>query len=212
MNLSQKNQKSKKIGIFGGTFDPIHFGHINLALELMEKRKLDEVWFVPAQINPLKQQVGTAPFKDRLNMLHLALSDIPQFQIHDIESFLPTPSYTLHTLRYILAKEAEKQVPAQFFLLLGEDCLPNFMEWHQPEEIVKLVPLLIGSRTGSWKPEVLAKYPISIRKAIETGMTTTNLMDISATELRKRLQRHLYCGHLIPAKVLDYIHAHALYS
>ena len=79
----------KKIGLYGGTFDPIHFGHINLAIELMEKRKLDEVWFIPTQVNPYKTHLKTTSFEHRVKMLDLALGMIPQFKVNEIEKHLP---------------------------------------------------------------------------------------------------------------------------
>src|SRR5436853_4449646 len=138
----------KRIGLFGGTFDPIHFGHLNLAFELMEKRGLDQVWFIPTQINPFKMEVPPTSMEHRLTMVQLAIRDIPQFHLKDLEKKRPPPSYTIHTLQAFIAEEAYSPTPNQFYLLLGEDSLPGFFQWHLPEEIVKLVPLLIGLRSG----------------------------------------------------------------
>jgi len=201
----------KKIGLFGGTFDPIHFGHLNLAIELMEKKELDEVWFIPAQVNPLKAQTPPHAMDHRLEMVRLAIQEIPQFHLQDLEKERPPPSYTIDTLRAFIAKEAYSPTPNQFFLLLGEDAIPSFYYWHLPEEIVKLVPLLIGSRFGLGEYE-LNKFSLPIRTAIEEGLIRTRLMDISSTEIRSRLAQHLYCGHLVPAVVLNYIRENGLYS
>jgi len=202
-------EKKQKIGIYGGTFDPIHFGHLNLVFELMEKHGLDEVWFVLAQINPHK--VGTSPVstEHRLAMLQLALEGIPQFHISEVECRRPAPSYTVETLRHFLQEPgAEKN---QFYLLLGEDSIPGFFRWHEVREIVQMVPLLIGSRTGEWDCDDPEADPL-ILGAIEKGIVKTNLMDISSTELRRRLSQNLYCGHLVPAKALAYIQKHDLYG
>lgn len=200
----------KKIGLLGGTFDPIHFGHLNLAFELMEKSALDQVWFIPAQISPFKVDKTSHSIDHRLAMVQLAIQDIPQFFLKDLEKERPPPSYTIDTLKTFIAEEAYQPTPNQFYLLLGEDAIPTFLNWHLPEEIVKLVPLLIGSRLGIEKYE-LNQFSHSIRTAIEKGYIRTRLMDISSTDIRKRLQKKLYCAHLVPASVLDYIQNHQLY-
>lgn len=201
----------QKIGLYGGTFDPIHFGHINLAMELKDKKDLDEVWFIPAQINPHKTHIPPVSMKHRLAMLELAIEDIPSFKIKDIEAHRPPPSYTVDTIRLILEQEEHRSSSRQFFLLLGEDSIPGFFKWHQPEEIVKLVPLLIGSRTGHY---IAAESDISpsIKSAIQQGMVKTRIMDISSTELRERLSKQSYCGHLIPARALNYVKKNQLYQ
>ncbi|MBA3722293.1 MAG: nicotinate (nicotinamide) nucleotide adenylyltransferase [Parachlamydiaceae bacterium] len=197
----------KKVGLFGGSFDPIHFGHLNLAFELMEKCGLDEVWFIPAKINPHKIKAAPLESNHRLAMVGLAIKDIPQFKVNDIEYHLPTPSYTLHTLQALLAQTREKE--CQFYLLLGEDSFSGFSQWYKPEEIVKLVPILVGSRTGEWANS----DQLDIIKGNENKIrfVKTNLMDISSTDLRLRLSKKLYCGHLIPSEVLSYIHQNKLY-
>lgn len=201
----------KKIGLFGGTFDPIHLGHLNLAFELMEKRGLDQVWFIPAQINPLKLQAPPTLMEHRLAMVQLAIEEIPQFHLKDLEKERPPPSYTIDTLRAFIAEEAYRPMPNQFYLLLGEDSVPGFLHWYLPEEIVKLVPLLIGSRSGIWQ-YALDHFSLSIREAIQEGLTPTRVMDISGTDIRKRFVQTLYCGHLVPAPVLHYIQENQLYT
>lgn len=200
----------KKIGLFGGTFDPIHFGHLNLAFELMEQKELDQVWFIPAQINPFKLEIPPTSIDFRFAMVQLAIQNIPQFQLKDLEKERPPPSYTIDTLRAFVAEEAYSQTPNQFYLLLGEDSVPGFFHWHLPEEIIRLVPLLIGSRSGIWQYEQ-DNYSLSIREAIQKGLTPTRLMDISGTDIRNRLAQKLYCGHLVPAAVLDYIQENQVY-
>lgn len=203
-------KERRKIGILGGTFDPIHCGHLNIAFELMEKRKLDQVWFVPAKLNPFKVERPPTLLEHRLNMVRLALQDIPQFFLKELESERPSPSYTIHTLRDLVAQEAHNPTPDQFYLLLGEDSIPGFVHWHLPEEIVKIVPLLIASRSG-FKQNSLEGFSLAIREAIEAGLTETALMDVSGSWIRERLSQNLYCGHFLSPLVLDYIRANRLY-
>lgn len=202
---------TRKIGIYGGSFDPVHIGHINLAIEIAEAHNLDEVWFCPAAINPLKQQRTAAGPAARLEMLHLATADIPNFKVIDIELQRPPPSYTIDTLRHLLAQPPTALPAFQLYLIFGADAIPHFHQWHQAEEIVKLVPLLIGQRSHDSIDKAVKGSP-EILQAMQKGLTPTRILDVSSTEIRKRLPKHLYCGHLLHAKVLDYISANHLYS
>lgn len=200
-----------KVGVYGGTFDPIHFGHLNLAIEIMEAHHLDEVWFCPAQISPHKQKMTPTPVHHRLAMLELALCDIPNFKVLDIETKRQGPSFTIDTLRELIAIENQYSNQKEFYLILGDDSLPEFSRWHLPEEIIKLVPLLIGRRSSQCQSLEFKGNP-AICEAIRNGLTPTRLMEISGTEIRQRLQQGKYVGHLLPAKVMDYIYKHHLYS
>lgn len=186
----------------GGSFDPIHFGHFNLALSLMETHGLDEVLWIPAKINPLKTKM---PIEDhhRLRMLELAIEDVSFFKISDQEIKREGASYTIETLRNLDPQN-------QYYLLLGDDVIPHFMRWKDPEAITDLATLLIGARQGSELPD-LSHFPDKIKKSFKEGWTPIPILDISSTQLRKRLKDKLICSHLMPAKVLDYIAAHGLY-
>lgn len=199
----------KLIGLYGGTFDPIHNGHINLAIELMEKRKLDEVWFIPAKVNPHKSDISFTSYEDRLAMIRLATQEISGFKVDEIEYSLPTPSYTIHTIQAL--QERESHASIQFFLMLGEDSIKNFLAWHQPEEIVKRVPLLIGSRSCDLPFNPALKENPLIYQAIREGWTKTHVLDISATYIRQRLSNGEYCGHLTHSSVIEYSKAKNLY-
>lgn len=200
----------KRVGLYGGTFNPIHFGHLNLAITLKEKQDLSEIWFIPTHVTPLRAQTPSLSPHHRLKMLELALEEIPGFEICEEELNRPPPSYTVDTVKEIL-----KKYPSfDFFLLFGEDSLLRFREWKDPLEIVKLVPLFIGSRRNI---ELVKRLPSlgfreEIGAAIRKGMVETPQIEISATQTRERLKKRLYCGHLMPAKVLDYIYENQLYS
>lgn len=209
MFLSEPVEK-KKIGLFGGTFDPIHHGHLNLAFELMEKKGLEEVWFIPAFLNPLKQHTSVTNFEHRSAMVSKAIRGIPQFFLKEIEKELPSPSYTLQTLKALRLATAHS-FSSHFYLLLGEDVLTNWMHWRSPEEIVDLASLLIGTRSvENFSLDSIGLSP-KIRKAVEEGLTKTRVLDISSTEIRKRISASLFCGHLLPSSVIDYIDQNHLY-
>jgi nicotinate-nucleotide adenylyltransferase len=193
----------KKIGICGGTFDPPHFGHLHLALTLKERHGLDEIWFVPAALSPHKELGSCVSFDDRLQMLELFLEEFSFCRVLDIELQRGTPSYTFDTLEQLSRKSQD-----QLFLLLGEDCLERFHQWYKILEIVKLVPLLVGSRSS--KGIELMDEGV-IKESVKKGFTKMPLLDISSSWIRGRLKKTLYCKHLMDRKVLDYIYQNGLY-
>lgn len=186
-------------GFFGGSFDPVHFGHINLALQMAEIHNLREVLFCPAFCSPFKK--GNPPQatpRQRLEMLQLALKEIPRLRVISLEIDRGGVSYTIDTLR-ILEKEGLK-----LHLILSEDSAVHFDRWKESDEILRIAPPLIGTRKNSH----LENLPEQLKK----GFTPTRMMEISSTEIRERLKKKMYCGHLVPGKALDYIHANRLYS
>lgn len=193
-----------KVGFFGGTFDPIHFGHLNLALSILEANQLKQVFFSPANYSPEKKKnPPIAPKEARKEMIELAIEDIPEFTVIEDEIEREGPSYTIDTIRAL-----EKRHPhMQFHLILGKDVLDRLAEWKEVEELLALAPPLIGARPGNHLPSL----PTDLKKKIKAGETPIPTMEISATEIRQRLREGKYCGHLLPAKVIDYIKQHRLY-
>ncbi len=205
-----QTSSKRKIALYGGTFDPLHFGHIQLALSAYERLALDEVWFSPAQVNPHKIGSPLTDVEHRLEMLRLGLADLPAFKVLDREAKRLGPSYTIDTIRDLL-RHPPIQEEFQLFLLLGADAARSFFGWHEPEEIVKLVTLIIGSRKSDPMPEMEARDP-TVWRAIEAGWLQTPMLDISATEIRERLRQQKYCGHLMPKRVIDYARNYQLYE
>lgn len=198
-----KNLFKGKIGLFGGTFDPPHNGHLNLACELLEKNQLKEVWFIPAALSPFPKNDYPASCEDRLAMVKCAISDFANFKAIDVELHRKPPSYTIDTVNFLINKYPKEE----FVLILGEDAALNFYLWKESEAIIQKLPLLIGSRKEIFLREKIDQLPTSdsMKKALKAALEETAMMDISATELRKRLASGKYCGHLIPQKVLNYI-------
>jgi nicotinate-nucleotide adenylyltransferase len=188
----------KKVGILGGSFDPIHLGHLNLATSLKQLCRLDEVIFVPAFCSPFKgDSPPQASPEDRLKMVALAIADVPEFALIDWEIHAKTPSYTIDTVRRL-----SKDRTLQLHLLLGDDQVADFSLWKEAEELVRLSPPLIGTRLGK---EV--NFPIPGSKSVKIP-----IFEASSTQIRERLSKKLPCEHLLPASVLDYIRKHQLYS
>lgn len=197
-----------KVGLYGGTFDPVHFGHINLALEMLEKDKVDSVLFCPAQISPFKQGELPVSGEHRVNMIERAIAGIPKISVIKNELNRPGPSYTIDTLKELIKEAALHTEDVQFYLILGEDALPSLHRWHKIEEIIDLVPLLIGTRSNEKKESPQGS---KLDKAIAEARVNTRVLDISATDIRNRLSTGLYCGHLVHKEVLDYIREFQLY-
>lgn len=199
-----------RIGVYGGTFDPIHFGHLSTAIEMIEYHSLDKVLFCPAKINPHKEDAPTASAYHRYKMLEIALADFPQSEIVINELQRDSPSFTIDTLRELTAEDKKKGLSSQFFLIIGEDTIPHFFRWHEPKEIIKLAKLLVARRFLSERPLELSLDP-EISEALSEGETPTPIMEISATRIRERIRKKQYIGHLVPAKVIDYIYQNHLY-
>lgn len=205
--------RGKLVGLYGGSFDPLHNAHLHLAFELMEHHGLDEVWFIPAQISPFKVDSVAVSASHRLKMVELALEGISEFRPLDIECRRPGVSYTVDTVEEILRAEAEYGDPAhpnRYHLLLGDDSVASLAKWHRIDELVELIPLLIGVREGASASDCKEASP-ALLEAVSKGLTDTSRWSISATQVRQRLRERSYCGHLVPPKVLDYIYQNQLY-
>lgn len=197
----------RKIGLLGGSFDPIHFGHLNLAMALLEQDQLDQVLFCPASLSPFKETAPPSASKQqRREMVKLAIAPVQQFAIFDWELEREGVSYTIDTVKKILEEGGGKQL----HLILADDALARLPEWKEYQQLLQLAPPLIGSRLIS--PPSLSGLPSALVQTIEKGMRKVPIMEISSTEIRQRLRQKKFCGHLLPAQVLDYIQKNRLYS
>jgi nicotinate-nucleotide adenylyltransferase len=188
----------KKVGILGGSFDPVHFGHLNLAISLKELCALDEVLFIPAGISPFKESTPpVAASNHRLTMLQMAVAPVPGARVLDWELAAEGPSYTIDTVRRLSADSSVK-----LHLLVGEDHLASLSCWKESAELFRLAPPLIGAR------DIQSQAAYSE----EGSFFRIPLFDISSTRVRERLAQKKYCGHLVPAPVLAYIEKNRLYG
>ena len=183
----------KKIGIYGGTFDPIHHGHLILAREAAEEFGLEKIIFVPAAASPHKlDRVATAP-AIRLEMLRAAIDGEPRFAIDEIELRRPPPSYTIDTIEALRSLEAA----ASFFYLVGEDNVPRLTTWHRFTELREMVQFIVLDRSG-----VKLDHPyLAIRRHL----------DISATDIRNRVATGRSIRYLVPPAVEKIIRDRQLY-
>jgi len=189
-----------QIGVFGGTFDPVHLGHLIVAEQAREQAGLDQVWFMPAAQPPHKLGRTLTPFAHRYEMLRLAVAGHDAFIVSDLENRLPPPNYTVHTLRHL----RQEHPTHRWFLLLGADSLLEFPTWYQPQEIVQLAMLLVVARPGYRIPEGWAsQFPY---RTIDTP-----LVEISSTDIRHRVREGRSIRYLVPRAVECYIAQHHLY-
>jgi nicotinate-nucleotide adenylyltransferase len=183
-----------KIAIYGGTFDPIHHGHLILAREGLEELHLDLVIFVPAAESPFKTNHQSAPAEHRLQMVRLATEHEPGFVVDSLEIDRGGTSFSIDTVLAI-----QKKFPdSELFFLLGEDNADHLAQWHRFEELEQLVRFVVLSRTNRRLPK---RYPV-IRRHFE----------VSSTEIRNRVANHRQITYLVPEVVLRYIQDHNLYQ
>ena len=199
-----------RLGLFGGSFDPVHFGHLRLATECRAQSRLDEVWLVPAARQPHKPGGPQASALDRMRMLELAVADIPALSVSRIEIDRGGVSYTVDTLREIQATHPH----AELFLLMGADTLRDLPNWREPAEICRLSTPLVVHRAGEPPPDfdVLAPLVSADRlaqiRALEVEMPA---VDISSTEIRERVARGESIEGMMPREVVEFIVLRGLY-
>lgn len=187
-----------RIGLYFGSFNPIHNGHIGLANYLLTT-DLEEVWLIVSPHNPLKESTHLLDDQLRLEMARLAVKKSPKIHVSDIEFGLPKPSYTIHTLDYLSTQYPEHE----FVLLIGADNAAMFDKWRAYETILSRFSVMVYPRTG---------FPNSSDKFPQMRFVNAPLFDISSTDIRQRLQKGEDCSHLIPEKVLQFINEHNLYQ
>lgn len=190
-----------RIAFFGGTFDPVHSGHLEMARVAVEKMQLDRLYFIPAGRNPLKADSPLASNQHRLNMIKLAIKDNPRFAVWGGELQRDGPSYSLHTVRHF----EEHHPDSRLFWLIGADQLPYLHQWYGLEELVRKIGFILVKRPGydMAMPQIpgIYLYPVD-----------NPLLPISATEVRASLKSGKSVAGAVPEPVLDYLQKQGLYS
>jgi nicotinate-nucleotide adenylyltransferase len=190
-----------RIGVFGGTFDPPHVGHLLLAADAREALRLDRLIFIPVYAQPFK--MGTPPVaspQDRLEMVRLAVADDANYAVDEAEISRKGLSYTVDTLEHL----AGRFKGAELFLLMGQDVLAGFPKWRNPERIQELATLALMMRSGA--PDVG-----DWRNAESAVMVSTRRVDVSSTEIRERRRAKKSIKGFVPESVERFIEARGLY-
>jgi len=190
----------KTVGIFGGSFDPIHIGHLITTRFVYEQRNLEKIIFMPCNISPLKPSILLVKPEHRLKMLKLALEPFSFFEVSDYEILKSETSYTIDTLLEL------KKTYESIELIIGYDNLLIFDKWHQPDKILDLAKLIVMKRKTDIDSKVINKY-MNLAYVIDTPS-----IEISATDIRNRLQNGRSIDYLVPRKVKEYIQENNLYT
>ena len=199
-----------RVGVFGGTFDPVHYGHLVLAEYCREQCRLDQVWFLPAAVPPHKQRQSLAPAPDRLEMLNLAIGGHETLTVCTLELDCGGINYTVDSLE-TLRQEYPNET---FFFLMGADSLHEMPTWKNPQRICQLATLAIVQRAGT--PEidfnVLAPFlPEPRLHEIEQYRVEMPLIDLHSTQIRRRIHLGLSIRYQVPRAVEKYVQAQGLY-
>ncbi len=198
-----------KIGILGGTFDPIHNGHLAVAEEVRSRLSLDEILFVPTGQPWRKGGNPIQPAKHRVEMVRLAIAGRPYYRLSLIEVDRKGPSYTLDTLTEL---SSGLSTAGEIFFIVGWDSLSDLPNWKSPERIIRLCRLVAVPRPGYSRPDFDSLETIVPGLSERVVMLDRPEVDISASEIRERVARGLPISGLVPEAVEEYIRGHGLYS
>lgn len=182
-----------KIGLYSGSFNPVHHGHVMLANYLVEFSDLDELWFVVSPQNPLKKREDLMKDEDRLKMVELALEGDSRLKVSDIEMSLPLPSYTINTLRALSAKYPDDQ----FVFICGMDSLQGMTRWREYQAILDNYQLLVFPRKGYDGGELICHPHV---KVLETPV-----VEVSSTFIRNSMKAGKDVRHFMPEKAYQYL-------
>ena len=209
----------KKIGILGGTFNPIHFGHLRAAEEIRENLSLDKVIFIPSGIPPHRPASEIVSFAHRYEMVKLAIAHNPSFSISDIEGQRAGKSYTVDTLKLL-----KEKINAEFYFIIGLDAFLEINTWKSPKELFTLTHFIVMPRKGFKQEEILTPlkrlFAEEVKKKNDAFILPTgkcvyfchiSSLNISATHIRRLLAEGRSIRYLVPKEVADYIYKKGLY-
>ena len=188
------------VGLYFGSFNPIHHGHLIIASHILQHSKLDQVWFVVSPQNPLKPSAGLLNEYHRLYLVQLAVEGEKNLRATDIEFRLPKPSYTIDTLTYL----QEKHPSYQFSVIMGSDSYQNISRWKNYEQLLRNYPVYIYLRPGFLE---LDDYPYAQVKIVQAP-----LLEISATQIRNSVKHGKSIRYLVPDNVKEEIEKNSYYK
>jgi nicotinate-nucleotide adenylyltransferase len=198
-----------RLGILGGTFDPIHFGHLLVSEEARVALQLDRVLLVPAGDPPHKPDEAVSPVAHRLAMIRLAIADNPAFAISTVDVDRPGPHYSVDTIR--LLRQAWSTDAQHTFFIMGADSLFQLPTWHHPERLVELCRLAVAARPG-YRADLSGLEVVLPGLRGRVDWLEMPVLSISSSDLRRRIQAGRSIRYQTPAAVARYVTEHGLYS
>lgn len=211
----------RKVGILGGTFDPVHNGHLALAKAAGEICNLDEILLLPAALPPHKQGIAISEFSQRAAMLDLAVKEWGGLTVSRVEQLLPVPSFTIDTLQYL---KLHSPTAVQFYFICGADTFLDILSWKSCDQVIEECNFIVFSRTGMSNKKLKSfirelgflkkgtaswEHPQSLKHIYHVNL---NLHNVSSSEVRKRLRKGKPVDSLTPKEVVTYIRMHSLYT
>lgn len=200
-----------RLGIFGGSFDPVHFGHLLLAECAREQARLDEVWFLPSAVAPHKRNRQVSPDRQRVEMLQLAIGGHEAFRVSTIEVDRGGVTYTFETLEQIHAERPGDEL----FFLMGGDSVRDLPSWRKPQRICELATIVAVQRPDAPVPDVESLRPLVSPERFAAAppvIVAMPLIDLSSTDIRQRVGQGRSIRYRLPAAVEKYIETHRLYA
>ena len=193
----------KKIGLFFGSFNPIHIGHLILANYILENSDMDELWFVVSPQNPFKDKKSLLTDHNRLDMVQLAVKNYPKMRASNVEFSLPKPSYTIDTLTYL----KEKYPNYSFALIMGEDNLDSLPKWKNSEKLMSDYQIIVYPRTfeGEKKDSEYLQHE-------NISMVNAPIIELSATEIRNMIKEGKNVRPMLPQEVFEYLDGSSFYK
>ncbi len=197
--LLPPDRYSRKIGLYFGSFNPVHIGHMAIASYMVEYTDINQLWFVVSPQNPLKNNETLLRDTDRLELMHLAVGDDHRFRVIDVEFRLPKPSYTIDTLAWLTQKYPDHH----FSIIIGSDNLTTLPQWKEYETILRNFPFLVYPRPG---------FPIPISEGTPNiTIAEAPHLDISSTFIREAILLGKNMNHLVPERVWKQIEKKGFY-
>jgi nicotinate-nucleotide adenylyltransferase len=206
--------EDRRVGILGGTFDPIHYGHLVVAQQVCEALRLDRVLFIPAALPPHKLDEEIAPAADRAAMVELAIAANPAFAMSAIELQRAGPSYTVDTLAELVEEAARQRVARELYFILSSEALAGLGRWHEPERLLQLARLAVVQRPGAPLPDTAQlgdMLPGGAASVDRVECVDTVPLANSSSDVRARAISGRSIRYLVPPAVEAYIRDHRLY-
>ena len=199
----------KRIGIMGGTFDPVHNGHLLLGKQAYEEYGLDEIWYMPSHIPPHKKDRKITESEDRIAMLHLALQDLPFCVVSEFEMKREGNTYTAHTLELL-----QQEYPDfQFYFIIGADSLFQIESWYHPEKVMALTTLMVSGREYEKAQCTFDEQIAYLTEKYQAKILPLHNeeVDIASADIRKCIAENKDITKVVPERVARYIEEHGLY-